>query len=401
MKLDDTKIRALPNWSREFPGLVREHTRHGKEVWYVRSGADNRGPRVRIRAPFGTPQFRQDYDDAVGGKQKTPAQQAVADRKSLAWLITEYRSSGEWLAYSPETKYQREYYLQRAQLKSGHERYRDISKRSIIAARDGLAGAASRHFLDTMRGLFKWAELNEYVPADPTAGVSYAKKKKGTGYRTWTEEELARYERHYPLGTKERVWIAVLQFLGGPRRGDAVALGRQHVRKAPAGSPHSLEVVFKTEKSQRQTEVTMPMLPEFMEVIAAGPIGETTFICGANGRALVKETFGNYFRQACNEAGLKGLSAHGVRKGMATRMADRGASETTLMAVFGWTDPRMPAVYTKAANKKRLSRAGASLLAPPSDQEADICRLEVDGFAQENKAQLPHLPKVRELRSKS
>ena len=255
----------------------------------------------------------------------------------------------------------------------------------MIAGRDSLKGAAARHFLDTMRGLFAWAEGQNYVAADPTAGVKNPKKKKTTGFRTWTEEEVARYEQVYPVGTKERVWLAVLLFLGGPRRGDAVALGRQHVSKGPNG----LEVVFKTEKSGRQTEVTIPMLPEFIEVIKAGPIGETTFICGANGRALTKETFGNYFREACNAAGLKGLTAHGVRKAMATRMADRGASETTMMAVFGWTDPRMPSVYTKAANTKRLSRENAALLAPPSGAEANVLTLDLDAGIRKEQKKIP------------
>jgi hypothetical protein len=36
------------------PHLHRQVTRHGKTVWYVRI---DKGPRVRIRAEFGTPEF--------------------------------------------------------------------------------------------------------------------------------------------------------------------------------------------------------------------------------------------------------------------------------------------------------------------------------------------------------
>jgi len=46
------------------PHLQREVTRHGKANWYVRIG---KGPRVRIRADFGTPEFDAEYQAAITG----------------------------------------------------------------------------------------------------------------------------------------------------------------------------------------------------------------------------------------------------------------------------------------------------------------------------------------------
>ena len=46
------------------PHLQREITRHGKSVWYVRV---NHGPRVRIEAEYGTPQFDAEYRAALAG----------------------------------------------------------------------------------------------------------------------------------------------------------------------------------------------------------------------------------------------------------------------------------------------------------------------------------------------
>ena len=86
----------------------------------------------------------------------------------------------------------------------------------------------------------------------------------------------------------------------------------------------------------------------------AGPCGDLSFIVGENGRPLTKESFGNEFRDACKKAGVPG-SAHGVRKLAATRMANNGATEAQLMAVFGWTDPKMAAHYTRTADRKRLA----------------------------------------------
>jgi hypothetical protein len=33
------------------------------------------------------------------------------------------------------------------------------------------------------------------------------------------------------------------------------------------------------------------------------------------------------------------------------------------MAIFGWTDPKMPALYTKTANRKRLAAQAMTKLA--------------------------------------
>jgi hypothetical protein len=54
------------------PYLVRQITRHGKAVWYVRIGA---GPRTRIRATYGTPEFMEEYQKApswAAPRQRSP-----------------------------------------------------------------------------------------------------------------------------------------------------------------------------------------------------------------------------------------------------------------------------------------------------------------------------------------
>jgi len=44
----------------------------------------------------------------------------------------------------------------------------------------------------------------------------------------------------------------------------------------------------------------------------------------------------NWFRKRCLEAGLSQLSAHGLRKAAATRAAEKGATTSELMGIFGW-----------------------------------------------------------------
>jgi integrase len=150
---------------------------------------------------------------------------------------------------------------------------------------------------------------------------------------------------------RQRVWLDVLAFTG-LRRGDAVRFGRQHVRDG-VGS-------IKTEKTD--TLVTLPILPVLDATLKAGPCGDLTFIAGENGRPLTKESFGNLFRKACRAAGVPG-SPHGVRKIAATRAANAGATVAQLEAIFGWNGGTMAALYTRAADRRRLSLAAMPLLA--------------------------------------
>ena len=73
------------------PYLHRETTRHGSAVWYVRVG---KGPRIRLRAEFGSPDFDAEYRAAILGE--APAAKAEAPPGTLAWLIDRYREVEAW-----------------------------------------------------------------------------------------------------------------------------------------------------------------------------------------------------------------------------------------------------------------------------------------------------------------
>jgi integrase len=141
------------------------------------------------------------------------------------------------------------------------------------------------------------------LAVDPTAtGKNPARLKGSEGFAAWTDDDVQAYEERWAAGTKERVWLHVLLYTG-LRRGDAVTIGRQHVRDGTA--------TLKTEKTG--TEVSITILPALTETLAVGPTGDLAFIVGESGHPLTKESFGNMFRAACKAAGVK-KSAHCVRK---------------------------------------------------------------------------------------
>jgi hypothetical protein len=83
-------------------------------------------------------------------------------------------------------------------------------------------------------------------------------------------------ERRWPIGTKERVWLDVLLYTG-LRRGDAVIIGRQHVRDGVA--------TLRTEKSQREMIVTLPILPVLQRTARCRADWRTCFHLRQEGQA--------------------------------------------------------------------------------------------------------------------
>jgi integrase len=242
------------------PHLHRQVTRHGKVVWYVRVG---KGPRARLRSDFGTPEFDGEYQAAISGaprpKRGSPA------TGTLAWLVERYRETTAWTTLSAATRRQRENIFKYVLESAGQQPFAKVTGTAILAGRERRSAtpAQARNFLDAMRGLFRWALDARLVKTDPSAGVKNPKRQKGDGFRPWTEENVAAYERHWPLGTRQRVWLDVLLYTG-LRRGDAVRLGRQHVRDGVAQ--------LKTEKSRSTVEVTLPVLPVLAATLADGPV---------------------------------------------------------------------------------------------------------------------------------
>jgi integrase len=334
------------------PYLSREVSRHGKPIWYMRRD----GKRIRIRAEFGTPSFDVEYQAALAG---LPLPKTGPASCTLAWLIDRYRETAAWRQLALATRKQRESIFAQIIKSAGDRRVATITASVIKAGKDRRTKPAqARHFLETLRGLFRWAHEAEMVQVEPTADIRNPPRGRKEGYRPWTEDDVAAYEARWPVGTRERVWLDVLLYTG-LRRGDAVQLGRQHVRDGVAA--------LKTEKTE--TLVVLPILPALAETLAAGPCGDLAFIAGARGQPMAKKTFSNEFKKACRAAGVTG-SAHGVRKIAATRAANAGATVAQLEAIFGWSGGKMASLYTQAADQRRLAAEAMHKLA--NDQRTSI-----------------------------
>jgi integrase len=321
-------------------------TRHGKRMWYFRVG---KGQRVPLPGAYGAPEFMEAYRAALA---KHTSGETKAGR-TLAWLIDQYRHSPAYEALARETKKQFRYQLDALRKKSGDSPIAGITGSTIAAGRDRRAAKPSdaNKFLKCSSALFRFAVDRQWMINNPAKGIAKL-KTPSIGFHTWTEEEAQAFEARWPVGTRERLAFDMLVYTG-VRRSDVVRLGRQHMRQG--------EITITTEKSRNMghpVEVTITILPPLARSIEATPRGDMTYLVTLKGTAFKKEAFGNWFRSACRTAGVPG-SSHGLRKLAAVRMAENGASEAELNAVFGWSvSSGESATYIAKASRKKLARTG-------------------------------------------
>jgi integrase len=309
-----TMPRKLP------PFLHHEFTRHKKSVWYFRRG---KGRRVRIPYEFGSVEFNAAYDAALNGAR--PARQGPAQGTYSAALKA-YYASQTWAALRPATQRMKRHVLNGVEAALGKSLLRDWKRGDIAAGRDKRAATpgAAEMFVKSMRSFFVWALEAGLLSSNPTDGVKVVASSTG-GFTPWTHDDVAAYRARWPLGTRQRVAFEVLCGTG-LRRGDAVRIGLPHVRDRI--------IRLATEKTGER--VAIPISDALVAAIEAGPVGEMTFIAGASGKPMTKESFGTIFREWCGAAGVS-KSAHGIRKAAATADAQDGYSDAELDAKFGWT----------------------------------------------------------------
>lgn len=323
--------------------LYHELNRHKKRVWYVRVG---HGPRTPIKERHGTDAFFAAYHAALAGAPQPAVQPAATRAGTLKWLTVLHLDSAYWQGLKPATRRQRELILKKVLAGAGGIEIAKINRADIIAGRDRRKATptAANHYINVMRGLFRWAVSEGHMASDPTEGVKGAKEPKTPGFEAWDEADIKAFKAKWPLGTREYVALAVV--LGtGARRGDASKLGPAHLVDGGIG--------WTTEKTG--TRVRLPVIPELREALEKCPIGATTFITSSIGAPFVKAAFGNWFGRICAAAGVN-KSAHGLRKLCATRLADAGASEAELDAALGWSPgSKMASVYTRNRDVERLA----------------------------------------------
>ena len=132
---------------------------------------------------------------------------------------------------------------------------------------------------------------------DPTREVR-AIRIKSQGHHSWTDDEIAQFEWHHPVGTRARLALALYT---GQRRGDVNSYG---------GAAHPQ---WRPLRKQEKTgaELIIPVHPSLAVIIAAAPRDHLTFVTTRQGGPFEGSAFSRWFRQECDKAKLPHCSPMG------------------------------------------------------------------------------------------
>lgn len=330
--------------------LERFIDRHGRERLYYRNRRGG-GKKIPLRGPLGSDEFWTDYNAASGNAPKKNLS-GTPIKETMTWLVNQYYQSAEFRQLSKRTQYVRKGLLTQFCDEHGHKRYARLEPRHLRRMRNEKVETPHQmnNTLKALRRVFKFAVDEDLVRHNPVLEVDYLRSNRSGGHHTWTLDEIERFERAHPVGTTARLALDLMLYLS-VRRGDVVALGRQHERDG--------WMIYAQQKTGK--EMAVPILSRLRESIDATAAGRMTYLVTAFGRPFTANGFGNWFKKRCKEAGLPAhCTAHGVRKASATALADRGCTAHEIAAITGHDSLKEVERYTKKADQRRLAASAIS-----------------------------------------
>jgi integrase len=185
-------------------------------------------PRIRLPDLVGSSEFMAAYAQALAA---APAPIGAAKRSgpgSISAAIAEYYGSHAFKSLTGGTPAKRRTVLEHFREDNGHMPLASLPRECLTALLDGMTPHSARTLVKTLRHFFGWCVERKLMRSDPTLGIRI-RLPKSDGHATWTEDEIAQFEAHYPVGSKARLAFA-LGLYTGQRCSDVVRMGRQHVR---------------------------------------------------------------------------------------------------------------------------------------------------------------------------
>lgn len=334
---------------KKYPHLQIER-KAGKAYYYVRLRAG--GPRTSIRGEFGSPNFLAQYAQALQSQNVPAPKPQTAEPHTLTWLVSQYMQSYKWTnELEPSTRKNRGRYLAKMTDVSGKLPFHQITSENLQATKEKMKNTpnSANNFVRAVRGLFNWAYENKLIKVNPAQDLKKF-KTKSDGHEPWIEEDVYLFRQSYQVGSRERLAFEML-ISTGLRRSDVCRVGKHHIRNG----------ILSIKCQKTKTQVHIPVSKSLSEILEKSPQGELTILSTGNGKPFTVAGFGNYFGATCKKIGIT-KSAHGLRKYLATQLADAGASERELKAFFGWANSKEAEVYTKNADVQRLSTSALQKL---------------------------------------
>jgi integrase len=322
--------------------------RHGRPRHYFRRAGFPQAPLPGL--PW-SPEFMAAYEMALAG-QSPQAGKGRAIPGSMSALVASYEASPAFRNMAPST--QSVYHAINKRFceevengkKNGDKRAALLEHHHVLKLMRARAERpdSANGLRKVLRALMKHAVEIGLRKNDPTRDVKPIPAKSKKGFHSWTDEEIEQFQRRHPIGTRARLAFELL-LSTGQRRSDVVRMGPQHLRG------DFLHVC----QDKTGVELDIPVHPDLAAILASEPTQHLAFLTTEFGKVFTPAGFGNWFRDRCNEAGLRHCSAHGLRKAAARLIAEAGCTVHEIKSITGHASLRDVQRYTAAVSQRSLA----------------------------------------------
>jgi len=327
--------------------------RHGKPRRYFRRRGFKPVPLPGIP---GSIEFMEAYQRALESAEPIKEKRTQRPAGTFGRLVTDYRASAMFKNLAPKSQQTYDKVLNALTEKHGHRIAADLTPeaaRRIIERIGAKRPAMANLTASVLRRVMSYAVKTGLRRDNPMVGIE---KYRGGEHHTWIDEELATYEAHWAVGTRERLMFALLLYTG-QRIGDVARLTRSNIKD---GEIHLVQ-------QKTGIEMTIAIRPELAEAIAAMKPKGLPLIAAESGRALAVGSLYQAMVKAIAAAGLPSRCVpHGLRKALLRRLAEHGATTKQLQAVSGHSTLAEVERYTRRAEQASLNRAALDLLPAPA-----------------------------------
>ena len=386
-----TRPDEVPATTRRY--LISDVSDWGQLRWYVQ--LRDKLPKIRIHEQYGTDEFDRAVDasivDQIGKfgdatdwvraeKQRPEKREPLPNTPpvpgSLRWYWTLYKQSDRWLGnaaigeegLAESTRDARIGLIEPLLRDNGEHPFAALTRKALREELKARTPVQAGNLLSALRHMIGWMIDEEHIEPDddPTIGLKSGKAKasrESGGWVPWTEEDMAKYRARWPLGTEARLMFDILHYTH-LRLGDASRFGAAHLQR----TLKTMMVKVATEKSKGRTMATVPVHRDFALSLAAarnaGILGMGEVFTGklVNGEIVPmnKKAWAAKFKKFARLAGVNEpkKNCHGVRKARAEVAAYSDCTEAQMMAMFGWRDHKMPALYIAKASLDKLAIGG-------------------------------------------
>ena len=315
--------------------------RHGKPRRYFRRAGCKSVP---LPGRPGSIVFMAAYNAAMEGEGPPPLSRY--GNLSLGALWTDFCRSPQYtnLAKSSKTTYRR--VIGPVLSAHGHRPVSGMKRehaRKIIEDIGKAAPAQANLTMKVLHRLIEFAVENGWRPDNPFHKLT--KYKLGKHY-SWNNDDLAAFEKRWPVGSRERLTYDLLLYTA--QRGSDV-VGLRH--------SDALSGKFSFIQQKTGTSLIIPVHPNLQRSINAIPKKGIFLLGDAWGRPIQRQSLTRIIRLAAKEAGLPAKCvAHGLRKASLRRLAENGASDKEIAAISGHRSMGEVQRYTEAADQTGLAQ---------------------------------------------